>query len=95
MSTNFLFAIDQDTDDVIISDSPKGIININFIERIGRKEHEMLYNAVQTHTAITKDPNFNKVLLKAVDKVCQLIYNQHKELKQAFYRVSMLYVVFK
>ncbi len=55
----------------------------------------MLSNDVQTLTAITKDPNFNTVLFKAMDKVCQLIYNQHKELKQAFYRVSIAYVVFR
>jgi hypothetical protein len=41
----------------------------------------MLCNDVQTLTAITKDPNFNTALFKAMDKVCQLIYDQHKELK--------------
>ena len=55
----------------------------------------MLCNDVQTLTAITKYPNFNTALFKAMDKVCQLIYNQHKELKQAFYRVSIAYVVFR
>jgi hypothetical protein len=41
----------------------------------------MLCNDVQTLTAITKDPSLNTALFKAMDKVCQLIYDQHKELK--------------
>jgi hypothetical protein len=76
MNKNFLFAIDQDKEEVIISESPKGSMKINFIERIGRNENEMLYNAVITLTSITKDPNFDAALFKAMDKVCQLIYNK-------------------
>jgi len=76
MSKNFLFAIDEQTKEVIISESPKGSIKINFIERIGRKENEILYNAVVTLTSITKDPNFDAALFKAMDKVCQMIYKQ-------------------
>jgi hypothetical protein len=78
MNKNFLFAIDQDKEDVIISESPKGSMKINFIERIQRKENEVLFNAVLTLTAITKDPNFDAALFKAMDKVCQLIYNKSK-----------------
>jgi hypothetical protein len=78
MSKNFLFAIDQDKEEVIISESPKGSMKINFIERIQRKENEVLFNAVLTLTAITKDPNFDAALFKAMDKVCQLIYNKSK-----------------
>jgi hypothetical protein len=78
MNKNFLFAIDQDKEEVIISASPKGSMKINFIERIQRKENEVLFNAVLTLTAITKDPNFDAALFKAMDKVCQLIYNKSK-----------------
>lgn len=39
--------------------------------------------------AISKSPNFNTDLFKAMDKVCQLIYSQHKELKQSFYCVCL------
>jgi hypothetical protein len=78
MSKNFLFAIDQDNEEVIISESPKGSMKINFIERIGRKENEMLFSAVKTLTSITKDPNFDAAIFKAMDKVCQLIYNKSK-----------------
>lgn len=78
MSKNFLFAIDQDKEEVIISESPKGSMKINFIERIQRKENEMLFSAVITLTSITKDPNFDAAIFKAMDKVCQLIYNKSK-----------------
>jgi hypothetical protein len=78
MNKNFLFAIDQDKEEVIISESPKGSMKINFIERIQRKENEVLFNAVLTLTAITKDPNFDAAIFKAMDKVCQLIYNKSK-----------------
>lgn len=79
MSKNFLFAIDEQTKEVIISESPKGSNKINLIERIGQKEDPILYHAVITLTAITKDPNFDAALFKAMDKVCQLIYNNHKK----------------
>jgi hypothetical protein len=76
---NYLFAIDENTDEVIISESPKGSNKINFIERITKKENEILYNSVATLTAITKDPNFDAAIFKAMDKVCQLIYTKIKE----------------
>jgi hypothetical protein len=78
MSKNFLFAIDEQTKEVIISESPKGTNKINFIERIGQKENAIFYNAVLTLTNITKDPNFDAELFKAMDKVCQLIYAKLK-----------------
>ena len=82
MNKNYLFAIDEQTNEVIISESQKGSMKINFIERVGKKENEILYNAVVTLTSITKDPNFDEPLFKAMDKVCQLMYIQHKNLKQ-------------
>ena len=73
-----LFAIDTKTEEVIVSDSPKGSNEINFIERIKRQDNEVLYSAMVALTAITKDPNFDIAIFKAMDKVCQLLYNKHK-----------------
>jgi hypothetical protein len=73
-----LFAIDTKTEEVIVSDSPKGSNEIKFIERIKRQENEVLFNAVVALTSITKDPNFDAANFKAMDKVCQMIYNKNK-----------------
>jgi hypothetical protein len=79
MNMNLLFAVDTNTEEVIVSDSPKGSNKINFIERVGRNHNEMLYNAVITLTSITKASNFDATIFKAMDKVCQMVYNKHKE----------------
>ena len=76
MNTNFLFAVDQDKEEVIVSESPKGSNQINFIERISRETNEVLYHAVVTLTCITKSPDFDASMFKAMDKVCQLIYEK-------------------
>ena len=78
MNQNFLFAIDTTSDEIIVSESPKGSTKINLIERIDRKENELLYNAVLTLTLITKDANFNPSIFKAMDKVCQLLYKRNQ-----------------
>ena len=79
MNNNFLFAVDTNTEEVIVSDSPKGSNIVNFIERIGRNDNEILYSAAVTLTSITKATNFDVAIFKAMDKVCQMIYNKHKE----------------
>ena len=79
MSTNNLFAIDPKTEEVIVSESPKGSNKINFIERIKRKENELLYNAVVTLTSVTNAPDLDMSIFKAMDKVCQLIYGKQKD----------------
>lgn len=81
MNKNTLFAIDTNTEEVIVSDSPKGSKKINFIERIGRKDNVILYNAVVTLTILTNASNFDTAIFKAMDKVCQMMYNKHKENK--------------
>jgi hypothetical protein len=73
-----LFAIDLNTQEVIVSESPKGSNKINFIERIRRQENDMLFNAVSTLTSISKASDFDISIFKAMDKVCQIIYNKHK-----------------
>ena len=75
---SILFALDTKTEEIIVSDSPKGSNEINFIERIKRQDNEVLYSAMVALTAITKDPNFDIAIFKAMDKVCQLLYNKHK-----------------
>jgi hypothetical protein len=80
MSKNLLFAIDTNTEEVIVSDSPKGSNKIRFVERIKRSDNDMFFNAVLTLTSITKSSNFDVVIFNAMDKVCQMIYNKHKEI---------------
>lgn len=76
---NILFAIDTNTEEVIVSDSLKGSNKINFIERIGRQDNANLYKAVELLTSISSASNLDTSIFKAVDKVCQMIYKKHKE----------------
>ena len=79
MSNNILFAVDLNSEEIIVSDSPKGSNKINLIERIGRDDNDVLYNAIITLTSITKTPNFDVSIFKAMDKVCQMLYDKHRE----------------
>ena len=79
MNKNLLFAIDVNTEEIVVSESPKGSNQVHLIERMVRKENEILYYAVVTLTSITKAPNFDVAIFKAMDKVCQLIYNKQTE----------------
>ena len=54
-----LFAIDLNTEEVIVSNSQKGSNKINFIKRIKRKENELFFNAVSTLTSISKASDFD------------------------------------
>lgn len=77
---SMLFAIDPKTEEIIVSESPKGSNEINFVARIKRQNNEVLYNAVVTLTGITKTPNFDITIFKGLDKVCQMLYTKHKEI---------------
>jgi len=81
MNKTMLYAIDLKTEEIIVSESPKGSNQINLIERIGRQENEILYNAVVTLTSISRAPKMDVAIFKAMDKVCQMIYSKHKETK--------------
>ena len=81
MNTGYLFAIDKQTDEVIISESSKGSNKVHLIERMGRKDNEVLYHAVAALTGIAQAEDFDAALFKAMDKVCQMIYNKLKERK--------------
>ncbi len=76
---SILFAIDPNSKETIVSESQPGSNKIDFIERINRGENEILFNAVVTLTSITKIPDFDIKIFKAMDKVCQLIYSKYKE----------------
>ena len=81
MSKSLLFAIDIQTQEVIVSGSSKGSNKINFIERIVQSDNIMFYNAVQTLTSISKSSNFDMDIFESMDKVCQMMYRKHKESK--------------
>jgi hypothetical protein len=74
---NMLFALDPKTDEIIVSDSPKGSKSINLVERIKRTDNPLLHQAVQTLTLITTAPTLDAKLYKAMDRVCQMIYKNH------------------
>ncbi len=76
MKKNFLFATDIKTEETIISESPKGSNQVLFIERISRQQNELLYKAVLTLTEISQAPDLDVSLYKAMDKVCQMIYQK-------------------
>jgi hypothetical protein len=76
--SNYLFAIDEKTEEVIVSESPKGSNKINLIERISRQKNEMLFSAVKTLSLITKEEELDMSIFKAMDKVCQGIYTRSK-----------------
>jgi len=81
MNKNLLFTIDIQTQEVIVSSSSKGSNKINFIERVKQIDNNMLYDAVQTLTSISKSSNFDMAIFKSMDKVCQIMYSKHKESK--------------
>ncbi|WP_226388947.1 hypothetical protein [Penaeicola halotolerans] len=73
-----LFAIDRETQEVIVSESPKGSKKVNFVERIALQDNKPLYEAVALLTMLTSPEHFDTSTFKAMDKVCQLLYNKHK-----------------
>lgn len=77
MNQTILFAIDLNTEEILVSSSEIGTKKVNFIERIHRKENELLFNAVVTLTSTTTSPDFDLAIFKAMDKVCQMIYGKH------------------
>ena len=78
---NMLFAIDAKTEEAIVSNSPKGSNKINFIERIKRQDNTNLYTAIELLTSISNASSFDTSIFSAMDKVCQMMYNKHKEMK--------------
>ena len=61
----------------------KGRKIINATEpRIFRKDNEALYNAITTLTSLTNSTEFNAELYMSMDKICQMIYENHKKKSQ-------------
>lgn len=79
MKKTLLFAIDLTTKEVIVSESKKGSKEITFVERIPQSKNELLFDAVSSMTKLTTSPKFDVALFKAMDKVCQLIYEKQSE----------------
>jgi protease II len=79
MKKTILFAIDLNTNEVIVSESQKGSKEITLIERIPQSENELLFDAVSSMTKLTTSPKFDLTLFKAMDKVCQMIYQKQTE----------------
>ena len=80
MKKTILFAIDINKEETIVSETQKGSNKINFVERIPCNENELLFNAAVTLVKITNSPNFDMAIFKAMDKVCQMIYQKHAEM---------------
>lgn len=81
MKKTLLFAIDPNTGETIVSESEKGSRQITPLARIPRRENATLYDAVALLTALTKAPDFDPAVFKAMDKVCQLLYARQAEVK--------------
>jgi len=79
MNDDFLFAVDFNTMEVIVSNSSKGTNKIKFIERIKKDDNIIIFNAAVTLKSISESSDFDPKLFKMMDKICQSIYNKHKE----------------
>ena len=75
---NKLFAIDEKTQEVIVSESPKGSKTIHFIERVPKKNNAELYEAVVKLTDMAKAADLDLKEFKAQDKKCQKIYATYR-----------------
>ncbi len=74
---NYLFAIDPQTEEIIVSQSPKGSVKIEAVERIGKNNHAVLFHAVSALTLLSREQEINMTLFKAMDAICQKIYLSH------------------
>ena len=81
MKKTFLFAIDFKSEEILVSESEKGINKVDFIERIERNTNELLFDAVVTLTRIANSTDVDLAIFKAMDKVCQLVSTTHIENK--------------
>jgi hypothetical protein len=81
MKDTILFAIDLNTEEVLVSSSEKGSNKIDLIERISKNDSPVLYNSVLTLTSIVNDRNVDTKIFNSMDKVCLMVYNKYKESK--------------
>lgn len=71
-----LFAVDTNSNEIIVSESQKGSNKVDLIKRIPKNENEILFDSVALLTKVTAPENFDIAVFKAIDKVCQLIYTK-------------------
>jgi hypothetical protein len=76
-----MFAIAEQTGEVIVSESRMGSKAIVFIERITKQKNEKLYDAVMKLTDMAKSPDLDLMEFKALDKACQAMYTEYKDIK--------------
>jgi hypothetical protein len=77
MKKTILFAIDEPRAEVLVSESAKGSNTIQPLARIPRSENPLLYDAVRLLTRITESPDIDTAVFKAMDKVCELMWEKH------------------
>jgi recombinational DNA repair protein (RecF pathway) len=82
MKKTMLFAIDPQTEEIIVSESEKGSNKIKLIERIERNKNELLYDTVGILTQLSNSADLDIAIFKAIDKVCQMVYDKHVENKR-------------
>jgi hypothetical protein len=68
----------MDTQETIVSSSEKGSMSIQLVERIPREQNELLFDAVETLTKISQSADFDTGIFRAMDKVCQMLYDKWK-----------------
>jgi hypothetical protein len=76
---NKLFAIDTETQEVIVSESPKGSKAIHFIERVAKKDNAELYDSVVKLSDMARAADFDLKEFKSLDKTCQALYRVYRE----------------
>ncbi len=78
---NYLFAIDPQTEKIVVSNSSKRSFKIETVERIAKNNHAILFHAVSGLTLISREKEINIPLFKAMDAACQKIYLSHLDSK--------------
>jgi hypothetical protein len=78
MKKTLLFAIDPNTEEVIVSETQAGSNKVLSIERIGKQKNEELYKAVTSLTSLARSPKPDPKAFEAMDKVCQGLYRKLK-----------------
>ena len=76
MKKTILFATDPQTNEILVSESAPGSNAITPLARIPRADHPLLFDAVDLLTRMTTSPQFDPAVFKALNKVCELMYEK-------------------
>jgi hypothetical protein len=79
MKKTILFAIDEPRAEILVSESAQGSNAIQPVARIPRNENPLLYDAVSLLTRITEAPDIDTAVFKAMDKVCELMWEKMRK----------------